>query len=213
MTTAKVDEPQMPTLPPDPEMDELAEFDAPQPAMTDAEVASVQGRDEGQGISVKLDFPAGTDPKQVDGIMKSVAKKTAEMAQSESLMDIQHKKYQAEGHRRWKCRINSMRSGLNHFEVTVEHPKNGRPIAIKGYCGVIIEQGLPKFAINCLRYDHSFRTEEIPIADPTASMGLISRTIREPHYSVEVFEEVQNPAPIGSIGREHQDPSIRLPRA
>ena len=117
-------------------------------------------------------------------------------------MDIAKEEYQKTGHRRWKCIVNSHRKGVDHFEVTVAHPKTGHPHVIRGYCGVIIEAGLPLFAINCIKYDHSHRMEKIPHPDPFATMALTTRQVKERHYDVEVFEEVEDPAPIGSVGKE-----------
>lgn len=183
--------------------DELGDFGEDldsQETVTEPSIEKVEPSEK--GVEVGMKFPPGTDPEVIRKIMEQVGRQTAKMAASKSEMDKQKEKYQAEGHRRWRCTVHSMREGMNHFEVTVPHPKTDKPVTIRGYCGVIIEEGLPLYAIECLKYDHSFRMEKIPNPNLTASLALTMRAVKMRHYDVEVHEEVENPKPIGSIGRE-----------
>jgi hypothetical protein len=181
---------------------ELEDFDEPAAGLlTETE----KSKPTDNAVKVGMEFPAGTDPAMISKIMAQVGRQTAITAANKSEMDKQKEKYQAQGHRRWKCTVNSLRKGMNHFEVTVPHPKTDKPITIRGYCGVIIEAGLPLYAINCLKYEHSFRMEKVPYVDPSSSLAITTRSVKERHYDVEVHEEVENPAPLGSIGREHDE--------
>lgn len=107
--------------------------------------------------------------------------------------------YKQNGGRRWRCKVESTRSGVQHFEMIIADPSNpSRPVPIRGRCGVIIEEGLPQFAIDRLKESYRMETTDVP-ANPNATAGLDTRAIKVPNYTVEIFNEVQNPKPIGTV--------------
>lgn len=109
-------------------------------------------------------------------------------------------KYRKEGHRRFRCMVESTRSGLQHFELMIPHPDNvGQPIRVKGRCGVILEDGLTMYAINALKRGYHIETEEVA-PDPTKDFGVQHKTIKVPNFRVEVYNEVENAKKVGTIG-------------
>ena len=109
------------------------------------------------------------------------------------------KDYAKNGGRRWRCKVESTRPGVQHFEMIVADPRNPkRPVPIRGRCGMIIEAGLPKFVIDNLRAEYRTETQEVP-QDPTKLAGLLHKQVRIPNFTVEVYDEVENPKAIGTV--------------
>lgn len=153
------------------------------------------------GMNVNLRFPKGTNPQAVRAAMAAVQRITAREVKKIGAMDANRELYMKEGGRRWKCRVNSMRKGIKTFETIIADPKNpDRPVPVRVRCGVIISQGLTKFTIDCIKYEHSYSMELIENINPNASMALQYKQVRVPHYSVDVFEEIENPLPVGKVG-------------
>lgn len=110
--------------------------------------------------------------------------------------------YKARMSRRWRCQVNSMRKGVQHFELIVPSPSNpDKPIPVRGHCGVIIEEGLTKYVIDQLQSEHHMELMEVPTpSNPSGEdQGLNHRSVPVYHYQVQVFEEVENPKPLGSV--------------
>tara|TARA_R110000787_G_scaffold5480_2_gene20052 strand:+ start:11143 stop:11727 length:585 start_codon:yes stop_codon:yes gene_type:complete len=109
------------------------------------------------------------------------------------------KDYAKNGGRRWRCKVESTRKGVQHFEMIVADPRNPkRPIPVRGRCGMIIEEGLPKFVLDNLRAEYRTETQEVP-QDPTKLSGFLHKQVRIPNYTVEIFEEIENPKAIGTV--------------
>ena len=107
--------------------------------------------------------------------------------------------YMKNGGRRWRCKVESTRSGVQHFELYIADPRNmKRAVKIMGRCGVIIEEGLPKFVIDHLKEEYRTETRVVP-QDPTKEAGLLHEMVRIRNYAVDVYEEIENPKPIGSV--------------
>ena len=107
--------------------------------------------------------------------------------------------YKKNGGRRWRCLVESTRPGVQHFEMIIADPKNPRrPVKIQGRCGMIIEEGLTKFVIDHLKGEYRTQTQAVP-QDPTKESGLLHKQVRIRNYTVDIFEEIENPKPVGSV--------------
>lgn len=103
--------------------------------------------------------------------------------------------------RRFRCKVESTRSGIQHFELIVPDPYNtARPIPVRGKCGVIIEEGLTKYIIDRLQQSYRMETQEKFVAEGSMG-GLTTESVKVPNYRVEVYEEIQNPKPLGGKKR------------
>ncbi len=184
------------------EEDEFAEF-------RDVEIAdlpmkgkkAVEELSKGESAKVAFEFPPGFDPAAMEKIIAMAAKMTVEHARCRSLMEKSRKEYMVEGKRRWRCMVTTLRDGWDHFEMFISDPaKPDRPVKVMGKCGVILDDGLTKCVIDRLKYEHSFVMVEDPDIDLRATMILSYKSVKKPHYMVDVYEEIENPKKVGRVG-------------
>lgn len=166
-------------------------------ATEDDELGDLGG---GEPTKVSFEFPKGVNPDVVRRVINKMGDLTAKEMVQQNAMDAGRADYMKNGSRRFRCIVRSLRPGVSYFELYFPDPKDpDKPIRCEGRCDVILEEGLTQYVIDCLNYEHSYRTEEIP-ADYTKTMGLTAKAIRVPHYSVEVLGEIANPKTAGKIG-------------
>ena len=147
---------------------------------------------------LSISLPEGTTPEMVEKIKASLEQKVKDEIASEDGVSAGRKAYLKESQKRFRCRVNSLRPGWDHFELTIPDA-NDNPKAIRGRCGVIIEDGLTLFTIRQLQYTHDYRTEEgrsmtvDQIMSARSTLVLDYKSVKQPHYSVEILGEVENP--------------------
>jgi len=143
---------------------------------------------------VKLDAQTQKElDRKVEDAVDSVLEKKATSNEAEA-------DYRKNGGRRWRCKVNSTRAGVQHFEMMIADPRNPkRPVVVRGRCGVIIEKGLTKHVIDCLKGCYRTETNFDEFIPNDSRMGTQHAKIRIPNYSVEVFEEIENPDPVGKV--------------
>lgn len=155
------------------------------------------------GTKVALEFPEGTDPKLIESITASMGKMVKEQVAASQGISDGRQKYLEESKVRYRCRVNSLRPGWNHFEMIIAD-ENDNPKPLRGKCGVIIEQGLTMFAIRSLQRTHDFRTEQgrsmtiDQIMSSDSTLVLDYKRVKQPHYSVEILGVVENPLPLSA---------------
>jgi len=184
-----------------PKEDAFADLDGPDsPPVKKAPAKQAASK----STKVAFEFPEGTSPEVMEKVMAQMARLTADQTKAQDGIDAGRAQYIAECKTRYRCMVNSLRPGWDSFELTISHPVTDAPIVVRGRCGVILEDGLTKYAIDCLRQSHDFRIEagrsmtieQILAAD--SAMVLDTKQVKQPHYSVEVYGEVENPKPVGT---------------
>jgi hypothetical protein len=150
--------------------------------------------------TVTIEFGDEVEAKDMDATMKMVTKMTVDSAERHKAVSSARADYEKNGGRRYRCTVESLVPGQKFFEMTVSHPKKDRPILIQGKCGVIIEDGLTQYMIDCLTYCHSYRMEPRLNVDPTAQQALTYEEVKVPHFRVTVLNEIQNPKELGRAG-------------
>lgn len=161
-------------------------------------------RESDENVRVGFQFPAGTDPSIIKETMAQVAKMTADRIKAKSSMDESRDEYRRNGHRRFKCKVLSLRPKVKYFDMIISHPTTDKPVKVFGKCGVILENGLTQYTIDRLNESYTMVTEEIEGVDPDSSMALTYRAVRMPNFRVEMRGEIENPKKVGSIGRSKQ---------
>jgi len=150
--------------------------------------------------------------KKADIGLTALEEKKLDVAVESAKLDIAQKRadnsaqteyYEGEGKKRYKCKITSMRRGEKQFELTVADPANpNHAILIREKCGVVLQQGLPMFAIDALRAAYDVEAEEVSVgADPNIHYQREFKTFHRPRYAVEVYGEVEDPKPLSSLVR------------
>jgi hypothetical protein len=190
--------------------DAFEDLDSPvaSPAPKKRRAPAKKAEPKSTSTKVNFEFPEGTDSKVINAVMAQVGKMTEQQVKAREGVSAGRAKYVEECKKRYRCVVNSLRPGWDHFELTISNPKTDAPITVRGRCGVILEEGLTKFAIDCLKRAHDFRVEkgasmtiEQILAVDTA-MVVSTKSVRQPHYSVDILGEVTNPKPVGTkIGR------------
>lgn len=154
-------------------------------------------------IEVGFKFPKDVDPSIIREAMDVVGKITADRMKAKSLTEQSREVYRKTGHKRYRCTVESLRKGIKYFDLIIPHPETDRPIKVMGSCGVILEDGITRYTINSLQNSYTMRTEEIPLEDQNlrASLAITYTSTRVPNFRVTIHGEIENPKPVGSIGR------------
>lgn len=156
-----------------------------------------------QFAEVTFKIPKGMNPKSVQAIMKQMERVTAETIESEKAVTIGRQKYIDESKVRYVCEIHSNRTGWPDFEMVISNPVNDRPVILRGLCGVLLEEGLTKYALDRLKNAHEWYAVDGWSMSPSdimqveSAMILTSRKQKRLLYSVIIHDEVDNPIPVG----------------
>lgn len=169
-------------------------------AEDDQDVATTHVEPKEGGIHVGIDFPKDTDTSTIDKVLSTVGKMTADHMEVDGKFEESKEKYRKEGHRRYKCIVESRRADYPYFELIIPHPTKDVPVKVEGHCGVLLEAGLTMYAINALKQSYTMRTvKRTKVNRDDNTMGLEYRSVKVFNYSIEIFEEVVNPSPIGAV--------------
>jgi len=166
------------------EMDEFDEFDE-------------------QFVEVNFKIPKGMDPKSVQAIMKKMDQITADTVEADKSLSAGRKKYIEESKIRYQCEVHSNRAGWPDFEMVISNPENDRPVILRGLCGVLLEEGLTKYALDRLIEAHEWYSVEgwsmspADIMQVESAMVLTSKKQKRLLYNVIIHDEVDNPIPVG----------------
>ena len=137
--------------------------------------------------------------QQQKALDRKVEDTVDEFLEGESSLEAGVEDYRVNGNRRWRCQVDSNRPGVQIFEMMIADPRNPRrPVKVMGKCGVIIEKGLTKVVIDTLKAEYRLKAET-QLQDPMAEAGVLHKMIRLKNYTVDVFEEIENPDRVGSI--------------
>jgi len=193
--------------------DELQDFDELEVVDTKKESKKSKAKEKEKDAPTKvaIEFPAGTSQKVIESTMNAVSRITNENMEKEQANMAGRIKYMKDGGRRFRCIVESLRPGIEFFEMVIPSPKNpDTPITVRGRCGVIIEDGLTKYTIDRLNENAHFETMEDPNIDWAKPMGLTHKIIKRYNYRVEVFEEVEKPKEVGKVGDSFQQVNSRI---
>ena len=166
-----------------PEMDEFDEFDE-------------------QFAEVTFKIPKGMDSRSVKSIIKKMEQITADTIESDKSVSAGRKKYIEESKIRYQCEISSTR-GWPDFEMVISNPTNDRPVILRGLCGVLLEEGLTKYALDILKEAHEWHSVDGWSMSPSdimqveSAMVLTHKKVKRRIFSVIVYDEVDNPIPVG----------------
>ena len=172
--------------------DAFAELDTPPEKKAPVKKAPVKGP------SFSFELPAGVDPKLAEKITANLGKMVRDQIAASDGVSNGRLKYLEESKKRYRCVVSSLRPGWDHFEMMIPD-LNDNPKPVRGRCGVILEDGLTMFAIRQLQYTHDYRTEKgqslsiDQILSSDTALVLTHKSVKQPHYSVEILGEVENP--------------------
>jgi len=163
-------------------------------------------KEDTSGTEVTMKFPAGTDPRLVEETMKAAQVLASKSLKETSIMDEAQADYMKNGGKRWVAKVESLRKGINHFELYVEDLNNtSRPIRISGLCSVMLKEGLTKRVIDTLMGAHHWEQQNRDYISESKNIGLTTKKVKVYHYRVETFGEVKGPKPVGKVGHEIKD--------
>jgi len=162
-------------------------------------MATTKAQENTDTMELKLSIPKGASAHAVNKVMESTKKLLAKEAGRIDSMEKAREDYQANCHRRWKCIVRSLRKGERSFDLTVADAQD-RPHTVSGMCGVVLEDGLTQFAINCLKGAYDMSVEERIVDISKDGIHSTVDPVKVPCYSVEVMEEIENPKKIGKVG-------------
>ena len=158
---------------------------------------------EAEFIKVTYEIPKGMDPTSVQAIMKKMEQVTADQIKKDKTVSIGRKQYIEDSKIRYVCEISSNRTGWPDFEMVISNPENDRPVILRGLCGVLLEEGLTKYALDRLREAHEWHSVKgwsmspADIMQVDSAMVLTHKKQKRRLYSVLVYDEVDNPIPVG----------------
>jgi len=176
--------------------------------MTTKELAKPQYVDEfeefdAEYAEITLKIPNNLSKASAAVLMKQFEKLTADVVNKENSVSAGRQQYIDECKVRYVCQIDSTR-GWPDFEMVLSNPDNDRPIILRGLCGVMIEEGLTKFAIDRLKEAHEWYS--VPGWSMSAAEIMVEESVQVDLYkkkkrrlfSVLVYDEVDNPLPVGT---------------
>lgn len=156
-----------------------------------------------QFVEVNFKIPKGMDPKSVQAIMKKMDQVTADTVAADKSLSDGRKQYIEESKIRYQCIIESNRPGWPDFEMVISNPVSDKPVILRGLCGVLLEDGLTKYAIDILKEAHEWYSvpgwsmSPADIMQVDSAMILTHKKQKRRLYSVLVYDEVDNPIPVG----------------
>lgn len=164
--------------------------------------------EESKTMDISFKIPKGMKADSVKAVMRQVERMTSDQMKLDEGVSAGRKKYIEQSKIRYKCIVESNVKGVPIFELIIPSKKLGKPIVVRGQCGVLLEEGLTKHVIDRLQEAHEFVSVEgwsIPMSKVMEVKSVYVSTMKRVKrrlFNVLIYEEVNNPIPLGvKIGK------------